>query len=203
MSGMVTRGQYNSEYAKTRTADDLADKDIDATSQATGVKTKIKLGQSPSRPKSSYSVTMRNQKMQNLIVNQEVEQALSEYDNKLFNATVNLENIRRQRAANQAEIWARHTEVVQRKSEQQMQEVVKSLTQYIDHSKHITKRMKAMKEEKQLIAEDRQEIKAERIENVRKRFQKEQDDLEKKKAKIRKNEKEKAKQIQINKNQLA
>ena len=60
MSGMMTRGQYQSEYAKTRNADDLPDRDVDATSQATGVKTKMKLGHSPSRPKSSYSVTMRN-----------------------------------------------------------------------------------------------------------------------------------------------
>ena len=62
---------------------------MDAVSQATGVKGR-KLGHSASRPKSSYSVTMRDRKMRNLMENQEIENALSEYDNKLFNASLNL-----------------------------------------------------------------------------------------------------------------
>ena len=65
---------------------------------------------------------MRDAKMKNLLENQEIELALSEYENKLYNATVNLENIRQRKAANQADFWARHNEVITRKSEQQMQE---------------------------------------------------------------------------------
>ena len=78
---------YQSEMGATKNRDDI---DMDAVSQATGVKPKTKLGHSASRPKSSYSVTMRDKKLRNMLENQEIENALTEYDNKLFNASLNL-----------------------------------------------------------------------------------------------------------------
>ena len=59
-----------------------------------------------------------------------------------------------------------------------------------------------MKEYRKLEFEDKQEVKQERIENVKKSRAKQLDDLEKRKVKIRKIEREKQKQIQINKKQL-
>ena len=82
-----TRAMYQSEMGATKNRDDI---DMDAVSQATGVKPKTKLGHSASRPKSSYSVTMRDKKLRNMLENQEIENALTEYDNKLFNASLNL-----------------------------------------------------------------------------------------------------------------
>ena len=74
-----------------------------------------------------------------------------------------------------------------------MTDVLKSLSSYVEHSEHITKRMKAMMEFKKFEIADRQEMKAERRENVEKSLKKQYDELEKKKAKIRKTEREKAK----------
>ena len=69
MSGDLsrTRAMYQSDLGATRTKDDLPDKDMDAVSQATGGKPRPKLGHSASRPKSSYSVTMRDRKMKNML----------------------------------------------------------------------------------------------------------------------------------------
>lgn len=49
-----------------------------------------------------------------------------------------------------------------------MQDVIKSLSKYIDHSEHINKRMKMVKEKVAFDFEDGQEKKAEKIENVQK-----------------------------------
>ena len=83
-----------------------------------------------------------------------------------------------------------------------MHDVLKSLSSYVDHSEHITKRMKAIQEFKKFEIADKQELKAERRENVEKSLKKQYDELEKKKAKIRKIEREKAKQIILNKKEL-
>lgn len=83
-----------------------------------------------------------------------------------------------------------------------MHDVLKSLSSYVDHSEHITKRMKAIMEFKKFEIVDRQEIKAERRENVEKSLKKQNDELEKKKVKIRKTEREKIKQIVLNKKSL-
>ena len=68
MSGELSRSRamYQSDLGATRTKDDLPDKEMDAASQATGGKPRPKLGHSASRPKSSYSVTMRDRKMRNM-----------------------------------------------------------------------------------------------------------------------------------------
>ena len=83
-----------------------------------------------------------------------------------------------------------------------MQDLVKSLSNYIDHSEHITKRMKAMKDYNQILFEDKLEIKADRVEKVGKSIKKQSAELEQRKVKIRKTEREKARQIQTNKKQL-
>ena len=59
-----------------------------------------------------------------------------------------------------------------------MQDVLKALSQYVDHSKHINQRMKFMKEKKDFELEDKQEKKAERLENVAKSLKKQQQVLE-------------------------
>lgn len=76
-----------------------------------------------------------------------------------------------------------------------MQDVLKSLNNYVEHSEHITKRMKQMQEYKNIEKEERLELKAERLESVQKSLKKQNDELERRKAKIRKTEKEKARQI--------
>ena len=93
MSGELsrTRGMYQSDLGVTRAKDDLPEKEMDAASQATGGnKSRPKLGHSASRPKSSYSVTMRDRKLKNMLEGQVIEQAMSEYNNKLWNASVNM-----------------------------------------------------------------------------------------------------------------
>ena len=93
MSGELsrTRAMYQSDLGATRTKDDLPEKEMDAASQATGgAKPRPKLAQSASRPKSSYSVTMKNRKMKNMLEGQVIEQAMSEYHDKLLNASLNM-----------------------------------------------------------------------------------------------------------------
>ena len=96
-SGDLTRIQkslHQTDLDRTKARDDVPDRDMDAVSQATGTKPRTRLGHSASRPKSSYSATMKNRKMHNLLENQHIDEALTDYNNKLYNATANLENIR-------------------------------------------------------------------------------------------------------------
>ena len=52
------------------------------------------MGQSVARPKSSYSATARNRNRERLLEDERIEMALSACNNKLYNATCNLENKR-------------------------------------------------------------------------------------------------------------
>ena len=96
MSGDLTRSRvmHSSDLAHTKLKDDLRiDMENDAVSQQNSSRPK-RLGHSASRPKSSYSAIGKDGKRDKLIENQRIEYAMSDYNTKLFNATVNLENIR-------------------------------------------------------------------------------------------------------------
>jgi len=75
--------------------------------------------------------------------------------------------------------------------------VLKALSQYVDHSKHIETRMKLMKERMFFDKEEQQEKKQERLENVQKSLKKQRVELEQRKNQIRKAEREKSKQIEV------
>ena len=129
---------------------------------------------------------------------QEIEQALSDYNEKLFNATVNLQRIRAQKMANKKDFWEKHEQVQLRKSEQQMQDVIKSLSQYVDHSKHISSRLKFIQQKQKVELEDKQLDKAEKIDKIQKILQKHREQQEKQKQSIRRSEREKEKLILSN-----
>ena len=65
-----------------------------------------------------------------------------------------------------------------RKSEKQMQDVMKSLSQYVEHSKHINSRLKFIKQKQKVELEDKQFDKAEKIEKIQKILKKHRDDQE-------------------------
>ena len=89
-----------------------------------------------------------------------------------------------------------------RKSEKQMQDVMKSLTQYVEHSKHINNRLKFIKQKQKVELEDKQLDKAEKIEKIQKILQKHREDQDRQKKSIRQSEKEKEKLILNNRKQL-
>ena len=83
-----------------------------------------------------------------------------------------------------------------------MQDVMKSLTQYVEHSKHINNRLKFIKQKQKVELEDKQLDKAEKIEKIQKILQKHREDQDRQKKSIRQSEKEKEKLILNNRKQL-
>ena len=83
-----------------------------------------------------------------------------------------------------------------------MQDVMKSLTQYVEHSKHINNRLKFIKQKQKVELEDKQLDKAEKIEKIQKILQKHREDQDRQKKNIRQSEKEKEKLILNNRKQL-